>query len=87
MLEKEEFCRSFITTPSKPMDSALFTTQEGDLIYLLWDGDTSFLLRRVEGRFILVGDCCVYGIMDGEFLGCDEELGKCAFKWKTTFCD
>jgi hypothetical protein len=82
MLEKELFCKSFITTPSKPVDSAPFTTQEGDLIYLLWGGDTPFLLQRVEGRLVLVGDCYVHGIMDGEFLGCDEELGKYAFKWE-----
>ncbi|KAM0261945.1 hypothetical protein ACHAQJ_001949 [Trichoderma viride] len=50
--------------------------QQGDVVAVLRGGKTPFLLRRVrtsgdadtdtQGRWILVGECYVHGLMDGE---------------------
>ncbi|KAE8447238.1 hypothetical protein EG329_010932 [Mollisiaceae sp. DMI_Dod_QoI] len=43
--------------------------QPGDLICVLYGGQTPFVLREVEeGRMRFVGDCYVHGIMEGEAL-------------------
>lgn len=47
--------------------------QEGDVVAVLRGGKVPFLLRRVsamgndpEGGWVLVGECYVHGLMDGE---------------------
>ncbi|TGO35541.1 hypothetical protein BHYA_0154g00030 [Botrytis hyacinthi] len=42
--------------------------EEGDMVYVMDGCDVPYLLRQVdgEGRFRLVGECYVFGIMDGE---------------------
>ena len=53
--------------------------QEGDLIYLLKGGAVPFVLRPLageNGRFEMIGECFVYGIMNGEALRED------GFNWK-----
>ncbi|KAK5126120.1 hypothetical protein LTR85_011475 [Meristemomyces frigidus] len=44
--------------------------QEGDVVCVLFGGETPFLLRRREGvdGYLLVGETYVHGIMDGEAL-------------------
>jgi hypothetical protein len=43
--------------------------QNGDLVCAFIGANVPFVLRHVQwGRFELVGECYVYGIMDGEFL-------------------
>ena len=54
--------------------------QEGDLVYLLNGGAVPFVLRPVagkEGEFEIIGECFVYGIMNGE------AIWKNDFEWKT----
>ena len=49
--------------------------QPGDLICVLYGGQTPFVLRREDGgMFRLIGDCYVHGIMEGEAfdMGFDE---------------
>ncbi|TGO47376.1 hypothetical protein BCON_0280g00030 [Botryotinia convoluta] len=44
---------------------------EGDIVYVMDGCDVPYLLREVDGenRFRLVGECYVFGIMDGEAVG------------------
>lgn len=43
--------------------------QAGDVVCLLFGGDSPFLSRETdEGRYELVGEAYVHGIMHGEFL-------------------
>ncbi|KAF7901749.1 uncharacterized protein EAF01_007048 [Botrytis porri] len=45
--------------------------EEGDIVYVMDGCNVPYLLREVdgEGRFRLVGECYVFGIMDGEAVG------------------
>ena len=47
---------------------ALFSHQakEGDLLYALFGGSVLYVLRPEGDRFLLVGECYVHGLMDGE---------------------
>jgi hypothetical protein len=46
--------------------------EEGDLICILYGGQTPFVLRREAwGNYRFIGDCYVHGIMDGEALSMD----------------
>ena len=40
--------------------------KEGDLLYALFGGSVLYVLRPEGDRFILVGECYVHGLMDGE---------------------
>ena len=46
--------------------------QKGDLVCILFGGQTPYLLRPVNGdktrRYVFIGDCYVHGIMSGEAL-------------------
>lgn len=51
----------------------------GDVIVLFVGGTTPFVLRRLHEEsgkqgFLLVGECFIYGMMDGEFSNGDEEV-------------
>ncbi|KAF4450721.1 hypothetical protein F53441_6164 [Fusarium austroafricanum] len=47
--------------------------QLGDVVVVLYGGRTPFLLRRKErGTWILVGECYVHGMMNGEVFDLDE---------------
>ena len=53
---------------------ALFSHQakEGVLLYALFGGSVLYVMRPTGDQFILVGECYVHGLMDGEamqFLG------------------
>lgn len=55
------------------------TTKKGDLICVLFGGQTPFVLRRDpqrEGLYRLVGDCYVHGLMHGEALSMDLDEQK-----------
>ncbi|KAF0329377.1 hypothetical protein GQ607_003326 [Colletotrichum asianum] len=41
--------------------------QSGDVVVALAGADIPFVLRPVEGGYILVGECYVEGVMYGEF--------------------
>jgi hypothetical protein len=43
--------------------------KEGDVACIFLGADLPYILRPVDGgRFALVGDAYLYGIMDGEFM-------------------
>lgn len=57
-----------------------FTTQPGDIICVLFGGNNPFVLRPTDNHYALVGECYVYGLMDGEAV---EKLktGELTEKW------
>jgi len=42
--------------------------KEGDLVVVLFGAVQPFVLRSEGGRYKLIGEAFVYGIMDGEFM-------------------
>jgi hypothetical protein len=58
--------RGFLTIESGYMGLAPFTAQEGDMIYLLPDGERPFILRPVgSNEFHLVGQCYTHKLIYG----------------------
>ncbi|KAF7543398.1 hypothetical protein G7046_g10008 [Stylonectria norvegica] len=41
---------------------------EGDVVAVLYGGRTPFVLREVDGGWVLLGECYVHGLMEGEAL-------------------
>jgi hypothetical protein len=65
------FDRRLFATGKKYIGLAPASTQVGDLVCVLLGGHTPFLLRPCEeyrGRYRLVGECYIHGIMHGEAL-------------------
>jgi hypothetical protein len=60
--------RRFGTTEKGTMGIFPSNTQVGDLICILFGCSVPVVLRPWEQEFRLVGECFVYGIMDGEAL-------------------
>lgn len=54
-----------------------WNAEVGDSVCVLYGGATPFLLRKAvySDTFTLVGECYVYGIMNGEALQTDKEMG------------
>lgn len=51
-------------------------TVVGDEVHLVQGSDTPFVLRKTDGRYELIGETYVHGIMDGELVDDDTE-----FEW------
>ncbi|KAF4424738.1 hypothetical protein F53441_14220 [Fusarium austroafricanum] len=67
----------FFATTSGLFGLCPWRSKEGDVIVLLDGGNVPYLLRPVgEGRYELVGECFVQGIMHGEVLEALEKLDK-----------
>ena len=49
------------------------TMQNGDFICVLFGSKVPFVMRRVDDYFVLVGECFILGLMDGEAVGWLEE--------------
>src|SRR5262249_34310553 len=75
--------RRFFLTEQGYMGLGPMNMQVGDVVYILCGGNTPFLLRTAGAKSvpevgereckILVGDCYVHGIMDGEAMDTEEE--------------
>ena len=71
--------RSFIVTEDGLMGLAPGTTRVGDVVVIIAGADTPFVLRsragegEGAGRFALVGETYVHGVMGGEAVGSDGE--------------
>ena len=53
----------------------------GDAVYVVAGSPVPFVIRAENGRFRLVGDCYVHGIMDGEV------LARAGFAWEQMILD
>jgi hypothetical protein len=42
---------------------------------VLYGGSALFVLREKAEGYILIGECYVYGLMDGEMTESDKEMG------------
>ena len=59
--------RCLVTTKKNLIGVSLVETQEGDQIFVLPGGRVPMILRPVdEGKYELVGDAYIHGIMHGE---------------------
>jgi hypothetical protein len=69
-------CRKFLRTDRGFMGLAPRLAEVGDEVWILPGCDVPMLLRKFEDYHILVGECFVYGMMEGEqtksLLACNE---------------
>lgn len=56
------------STSMKTLANVPEQTKEGDEIWIIYGCSTPFLLRPTEGGYLMVGECFVDGIMNGEAL-------------------
>jgi hypothetical protein len=45
--------------------------QTGDVVCILFGCKVPYILRPVDGHYLLVGDAYIHGIMDGEAMAAD----------------
>jgi hypothetical protein len=58
--------RRLATTSKGYMGLVPYQAQEGDIIYALYGGSMLYVLRTRGEKFLLIGECYVHGLMDGE---------------------
>jgi len=56
------------------------TIMTGDIVCILFGGETPFILRPTDDYYALVGEFSVRCLMDGE-AACEIELGKLKEEW------
>lgn len=60
------FRRKLIVTQRRYLGLTAEHVESGDVVAILLGGQLPFVLRKVEGHYILIGEAYVHGIMDGE---------------------
>jgi hypothetical protein len=65
-IEAATACRKFLRTDRGFMGLAPQLAEVGDEVWVLLGCDVPMLLRKCDDYYILVGECFVYGIMEGE---------------------
>jgi hypothetical protein len=68
--------RHFFITERGYIGLAAATVQKGDLVAVLLGSDVPFTLRAKDQAFELIGECYLYGIMDGEAVIGHEKAGN-----------
>lgn len=67
MMAKWSGQRLFGLTTAENMGCFPRGTIAGDLVCILWGGQTPYVLRPCgNGRYLLIGECYVHGFTDGE---------------------
>ncbi|KAH8648335.1 hypothetical protein BGZ60DRAFT_423157 [Tricladium varicosporioides] len=66
--------RSFFRTEEGYVGLGPYVIQPGDLVGVLFGINVPYILRPVHEGFLLIGECYVHGVMNGEKL--EEGLGK-----------
>jgi hypothetical protein len=59
---------SFILTDKECMGLTPYAVKEGDIVCVLLGYEVPVILRPVGDHYVFLGDCFVYGLMDGEAL-------------------
>ena len=73
--------KHFATTVDKYMATVPDGTEPGDLISIMLGCATPFIVREDAGRYILVGECYVHGLMHGEAMEMEQrKLQEIEFK-------
>jgi len=73
MLDVVTFHRSFCITGEGRMGQMPQNAKVGDLVCVLFGGNVPYILRpRGDGGYTYVGDCFVYGLMDGEAMDMED---------------
>jgi hypothetical protein len=88
LLEEGETARIFhglmrnvvFTTSSGHFGTGDDTVEPGDLVCVLFGGNTPFVLRGIDNHYILVGECYVHGMMHGEAMAALES-GEVEEEW------
>jgi hypothetical protein len=80
-LRNAVYNRKLFTTSNSYMGLGLDVVREGDLIAFFLGAQVPFFIRQVEPDvYILVSECYVHGIMDGEAM-------QDTVNWKTSLQD
>jgi hypothetical protein len=67
--------RRFCITNSGALACVPKTSRHGDIICVLFGGEVPYVLRPTgTGRYLVVGECYLHGIMNGESLSYDTEI-------------
>ena len=72
--------RRFFVTANCYMGLGPTITEKGDLVCVLYGCPVPMVLWRVDSGYLLVGECFVLGLMDGEALAADHKGVKAMFK-------
>ena len=59
-------CRRLAYSMNGYMALVSHQAKEGDLLYALFGGSVLYVLRPIGDQSILVGECYVHGLIDGE---------------------
>jgi hypothetical protein len=54
------------TTDSGYVGSGRWYLRSGDVVCIFYGGAVPFILRPEDYHYLLIGETCVYGLMDGE---------------------
>jgi hypothetical protein len=60
--------RCFFATEKAFIGVGPYETKKGDDCVFLLGGEVLFVLRNGNEEQVLIGDCYIYGVMDGELL-------------------
>jgi hypothetical protein len=60
------FGRAFAVTEEKYVGLVPVKAKAGDYVCIILGCDVPFIVREDDGKYVLVGECYIHGIMDGE---------------------
>lgn len=68
--------RRLVFTSNGYIGLAPTEAETGDMVCVLFGGETPFILRPMDEHWLLIGDCYIHGIMDGEAVADAEKKEK-----------
>jgi hypothetical protein len=71
--------RAILMTKDARIGIGPLGTEEGDLVCLLHGGDVLYVLRPIDQYFVLVGEACFFGAMDGEIMKDEKKWPRRSF--------
>ncbi len=58
--------RRLIRTSTNHLGIAPIAAEPGDVVCVLGGSKVPFVMRKIEDHYVMIGECYVQGIMDGE---------------------